>query len=149
MSPELTVEGAVLLPTSRSFRPALLGLAFWLFATAHADAGPVYVLAEKALSTLVTATVGFASSIQRRTFRYDRDVACYYECGAAAFLSWSPPDGGDALDSSDTLPLEDEYGALLVNDEDYLTNWGTKAGRTSGVHVTIEEGIERYLLLPR
>jgi hypothetical protein len=150
MSQGLMTGGESAPPTSRSFRFALLGLGLLLFAAGHADADPLYGFGEQALSTPVTATVGFASSIQQGTFRYDRDVACYYECGASALLSWSTPDDGDALDSSDTLALENGYAAVvLVNDEDYLTNWGMKAGRASGVHVALEEGIERDLLLPR
>ena len=128
-------------PTSRSFRLGLLGVGFLLFAAGHADADPVYGFAGQAAATPGTAA-GFASSIQQEAFRYDRDVACYYECGAAGLLSWSMPDDGDALDSTD--------GAVVVaGDEDFLTNWGMRDGRDSSVHVALEEGIERNLLLPR
>jgi len=128
-SPELTLGGAVLPPTSRSFRLALLGVGFLLFAAGHADADSVYEFPGEALSTPVTVTAGFAFAIQQETFRYDRDVECDYECGAAALLSWSMQDDGGALDSGDGLPLENGYtAAVLVNDEDYLLKWGIDPG---------------------
>jgi|SRR5271169_122024 len=104
MSLELTVGGAVVPPIGRSFRFALLGLGVLLFAAAHADADSVYEFDGPTL----------APSFQQQVFHYDQDRPCYDQCGSTALLSWTTPEGGEALDSSDGLPDENRYGAVLI-----------------------------------
>ena len=149
MSPRFTARGAV-----------RLGLVLGLLVAVQANADVLYQSAEQPASSsdetraaLGNATFDFSLLLQPGTFRQVQDGPCYEECGATALLSWTTPGSVDAPDSSDGLTGQNGYRLVFVVDaeDDFheLLDGAGPAGPGLSIHVALEEGIERDLLLPR
>jgi hypothetical protein len=106
-----------------------------LLAAAQAHAGVFY--GETSLTPLTA------------TFDYGHDGPCYYECGSTDLFSWTVSGVVDTLDAGKNgygpINMVDAEGDIAGTDFTYALR--ERAG--SPIHMTLEEGIERGLLLSR